>query len=351
MSDVTTLRVYETRTLLQRAAFTGSVEQVAQIVTGSRMLVSLVVTAIDPATTVTVHLDNTFTTDLGYDTIDTFGTSAVGRVKRIVSDFHNIFRFRVVITGGNATFALGASIFDNAMTTRIENAMIDVDLSHTVDPMGNFDSVRIGDGTDLLNINPDGSINASVSIDPADSLLAKGTEDGTTSGIQHVLKVGSDLNLRVKDENALALLTDIESNTQAIATSVDQIEPKLDSVVNELQDSNASLASIDAKLSSPIATTIGDLNANKDDVAIAGTENGLATGTIRHFVNNRRLQILSAHDRQQVITYADFGTKDERVISITYTSPTFAGISATKTIAYTLIGNKYRRDSISWSVV
>jgi hypothetical protein len=131
------------------------------------------------------------------------------------------------------------------------------DLQHT------SDSVKIGDGVDLLSINTDGSINVSVS--------------GTT--------------------------------------------------------------------------LIGDLNANKDDVAIAGTEDGNSTGVVRHFVNNRRQQILASHDRQQSISYSDFGTKDQRIVSVVYTSPTFPGISAVKTINYSLVGNRYRRDDIIWSII
>lgn len=124
---------------------------------------------------------------------------------------------------------------------------------------------------------------------------------------------------------------------------------------NKQDDANTLLQSIDDKLDGPIpvngTVSIGDLNAAKDDVAIAGTENGLATGTVRHFVNNRRQQILSAHDRQQVVTYADFGTKDQRVTSIAYTSPTFPGITALKTLTYSLVGTRYRRDNITWSIV
>ena len=124
-------------------------------------------------------------------------------------------------------------------------------------------------------------------------------------------------------------------------------------------EAKAVLQSIDSKLTNPlpvtvttpVTATIGDLNAAKDDVAIAGTENGTASGIVRHFVNNRRQQILAAHDRVQVITYADFGTKDQRVTSIAYTSPTFPGITALKTITYTQVGIRYRRDNITWSLV
>lgn len=300
-----------------------------------------------------------------------------------------------------------------------------------------------------LKINPDGSIDSNVVLDSAsgDNVMAVGTEDGTTSGIRHVQKIGSDGNLRVKDEDVKAklddLLTELEQKTEPsdtqqvagtvsisgtvpvtgpltdaelraspvevevtsiplpadaatettlaqVAQSVDEVENKLDDLLTELQqktepanaqniraldsgtdsvavpgvatagkqdEAKAVLESIDSKLTNPLpvsvpgGVTIGDLNAAKDDVAIAGTEDGTATGTVRHFVNNRRQQILAAHDRVQAITYADFGTKDQRITQIIYTSPTFPGIQAIKAISYTLVGNRYRRDNITWSVV
>lgn len=88
-----------------------------------------------------------------------------------------------------------------------------------------------------------------------------------------------------------------------------------------------------------------------DNVLISGSEDGTKTGYKRAFVNNVRLQILATHDREQQITYADFGTKNQRVTQIDYTSPTFPGIIARKQINYTLVGNRYRRDKINWSIL
>jgi len=66
---------------------------------------------------------------------------------------------------------------------------------------------------------------------------------------------------------------------------------------------------------------------------------------------NIRTQILAAEDRNQEITYADFGTKNQRVVQIDYTSDSFPGFIARKTFTYTLIGNFYRRDFITWSII
>lgn len=156
----TQLRVYETRTLINEELFSGTKEVPFTVLSGSRMLISLHVLAIDPATTINVFVDNNFNSEDSDETILTLSANNVSRVKRVLSDFHNQFNFRCVVTGGSATFKVGISLFDNSMTTRIDNAIVEVDLHHTLDVNGMFDSVRIGNGVDLLEINTDGSINA-----------------------------------------------------------------------------------------------------------------------------------------------------------------------------------------------
>ena len=83
---------------------------------------------------------------------------------------------------------------------------------------------------------------------------------------------------------------------------------------------------------------------------ISGTDNGQPDGNNFIFVNNVKEQILATDDRSQVIAYEDFGNKNQRIISITYTSARFPSIAAVKNINYTLVSNRYRRDEIIWSV-
>lgn len=69
---------------------------------------------------------------------------------------------------------------------------------------------------------------------------------------------------------------------------------------------------------------------------------------------NIRSKILKAEDREQYINYADFGTINQRVTSITYNADsvgTGAGFTAVKTITYTLTSGRYRRDSIVWTLI
>lgn len=88
-----------------------------------------------------------------------------------------------------------------------------------------------------------------------------------------------------------------------------------------------------------------------DTIVIVGTEDGEADGIKRIFVNNRRNQIVNAHDVDAAFVWADFGNTKERVLSITYTSPTFPAISVIRTFTYAVVGGKYRLDSDEWSVV
>ena len=69
------------------------------------------------------------------------------------------------------------------------------------------------------------------------------------------------------------------------------------------------------------------------DSITSGTVDGTSTGTERTFVNNRKNQVLASHDLAVAYTWLDFGTKDERVSTIVYTSATFVGVTVTRTFA------------------
>lgn len=138
----------------------------------------------------------------------------------------------------------------------------------------------------------------------------------------------------------------------------------ISSVVNAIDETNLILTSIevdttniDSKLSTTNSTLVDIYDALNQPLEItqpiitAGTQNGLVGGPVFINVSNLRQQILASHDREQSITYADFGTKNQRVIQIDYSSPTFAGFVAQKVILYSLVSGRYRRDSINWSVI
>ena len=98
----------------------------------------------------------------------------------------------------------------------------------------------------------------------------------------------------------------------------------------------------------PIEVTIGSVIVEGDSI-ISGTVDGTETGTERTFVSNRKNQLLASHDLAVAYTWLGFGTKDERVSSIVYTSATFSGVTVTRTFTYSLVGTKYRLDSEAWT--
>lgn len=247
---------------------------------------------------------------------------------------------------------------------------VDVVISHLTD------SIRIGDGVDLLAINPDGSINTNITgslaveIDAADGdniAISDGTND---------LAINVDGSINVNAIGTNTILTSIDGKIPSGLTVIGgklQVEAALPvgAATEAKQDvGNISLSSIDTKLppqgqalaaaSMPVvlpAAQIADLkNVSLADepIKMSGTEDGLPGGTEFTFVNNRRLQIMDAKDRAQAITYADFGTKDERITQIDYTASsigTGAGYTVRKSITYTPVGSKYRLDNITYSLV
>jgi len=89
-----------------------------------------------------------------------------------------------------------------------------------------------------------------------------------------------------------------------------------------------------------------------DSVLVAGTEDGEVDGTVRIAVNNRRIQVLSAHDLEIDPTYADIGTKSERITQVDFTSATFSGVTVRKSISYTDLGNgRFALAGVTWSIV
>jgi len=268
-------------------------------------------------------------------------------------------------------------------TTAAFSGTISVDLDPTTD------GVFIGDNIsgNKLTVNADGSINTNVAIShTSDSVrLGNGTDflTSTTVGLAKTLDVTvkeAALPLGAASEATLSTISGLISTLNSIETAANALLTSIDTKVltdTQLRASpidvtasslplptgaatsanqttaNASLASIDSKLTSPLAVT-GSLTLADEPIKMSGTEDGLPGGTEFTFVNNRRNQILAAKDREQALTYADFGTKNQRITQIDYTATsigTGAGYTARKTLTYTLVGTNYRRDSINWTLI
>lgn len=249
------------------------------------------------------------------------------------------------------------------------------------------DSVALGDPDtgDKLQINPDGSINTNVALShTSDSIRIGNGVDFITSTTIGLLKT---LDVAVKEMPATVASEATLASIQALLTTLNSIQTTANTYLNSIESkvltdaqlraapvaisattlplpsgastaanqvlSNASLSSIDAKLTAPLSIS-GAVTLTDEPIKLSGTENGQPSGTEFTFVNTLKTQILSAKDRQQTITYADFGTKDERITQIDYTSPSIgagAGYTARKTLSYTLTSGKYRRDTINWTLI
>jgi hypothetical protein len=209
------------------------------------------------------------------------------------------------------------------------------------------DNIAISDGTHTVDVNADGSLNVT---------LVPNSEIKITDGT-HVLDINPDGSLSIQ-ATSLPLPT-------GAAT-----EAKQDSQITLLTSSDASLSSIDSKLpnlgpataANSIPVTLATdvevnvqldafTNPDPDNVQLVGSINGTKAGAKYGYVNNILQQILLAHDRNQDITYADFGTSNQRITQIDYTSATFPGFIARKVISYTLVMGRYRRDSIDWVII
>jgi hypothetical protein len=175
---------------------------------------------------------------------------------------------------------------------------------------------------DIENVTVDVDLDG-FSLATPDSVQVTGSEDGTKTGIKHSLKIDSQNDAAVFDSR----------------------------VKQELEDSKVVLEEIRDAVQSPPVLQVdldGFSPTDPDSVQITGSLDGTSTGQKYGVVYNRRQQVLDSHDRVANFTYADFGTKDQRITAIEYTSATFSGVTIRREFTYTLVSGRYRRDSETW---
>lgn len=197
------------------------------------------------------------------------------------------------------------------------------------------DSILISDGIDVLAINADGSINVS----------GVSTEAKQDIGNASLASIDSKV------------LTDAQLRASPVPVSVSSLPLPLGAATEAKQDvGNTSLSSIDSKLNTlGQKTSAGSVPVvlSSDQSSIPsleiGTVDGTAGGTQRVFVNNTKSQVLSSHDLVNTYTWLDFGTKNERVNTIVYTSATITGVTVTRSFSYTNVSGKYRLDTEIWT--
>lgn len=175
-----------------------------------------------------------------------------------------------------------------------------------------------------------------------DNVLIAGSEDGTKGGLKHAVVVDSELKLRVKDVDAIAELANIST---VLGNPLEVTGPLTDA---ELRASPVPVS--DADTHTALANIIAAIGATGNNLTI-GTENGQVGGTQHVFVNNLRLMILASSDVVSSLTYADFGTKNQRITRIDYTSATFPSVTVRRDFNYVPDGTRYRRTTMPWSIV
>lgn len=279
------------------------------------------------------------------------------------------------LRGGSGPVSSFVAKYRENMTKYTSNTLIPIStdiygrimMSHNVSGTDQYSSVRLGNGVYELNILSDGSMPVTMSVS---GLATWMKQDEQTSVL---------IDLRALSVNQLGQLASILATEIVIAEAVSGVSDKMDLLAKEdtlaliltklsdlateatLQNTNStvvdileSVSGISGQLSTLAqeVTQVGILNTETD---IYETVSGISD-TVDFIAStfNRKKLILEAQDREQSISYADFGTKDQRITRIDYVSPsvgTGAGFTARKTISYTLVGNKYRRDTITWSLI
>jgi hypothetical protein len=275
------------------------------------------------------------------------------------------------------------SLRTTAQATIVVPGGLEVAISHT------NDSIRLGDGVNLVtSTNVSGKQGLDVNIVNSaaltnirplnvltDSIAAPNVETKLDNLLTE-LQLKADLNeaqnirqLSVTTDSVAApnvetkldnLLTELQlkadlteaQNIRDLDSTQDSVSvPQLATTNTLLTNANTTLTNIQNSLSNPLAVNLDAFNPSPDSVQLVGSEDGTATGNKFGVVYTVRQAILDAKDRNSTITYADFGNKNQRITSITYTSPSFPGVSVVKQLTYTLVGNKYRRDNVNWVVI
>lgn len=132
--------------------------------------------------------------------------------------------------------------------------------------------------------------------------------------------------------------------------SLSNIDDKLPTLGQQISSNSLSVVLASDQTLTVNADLTG-LTSTPDSVLLVGSIDGTASGTKYVLVNNLKQQILDSHDRQAEFTYADFGTSNQRVTQINYTSATFPGSTVQRVFNYTLVGVSYRRDDEVWTIV
>lgn len=251
---------------------------------------------------------------------DFLTSSTIG--PKIGLDVNVINSFSTIVTDGTDTLAITPSgealVRDNDANTilsAINSKLVDgTDIGDvTVNNAGGAAAVNVQDGGNSITVD-------AVDLDIRE---LSHTSDSISLGD------GTDLVAI----NASGEMSVIDSTTHTLLTSIDAGTP-------------ASLGQTTMAGSMPVV-----MASDQSAIKIAGSDDGTNSGTEYGIVYNQRQQVLDAHDRLETYTYVDFGTKNERITRIDYTSATFPGFTVRRDFNYVLDSGSYRMTTSPWSIV
>ena len=169
-------------------------------------------------------------------------------------------------------------------------------------------------------------VNATVTATLGETKITDGTNDATLTAVGP--KYGLDVNI----------LNDITVDISHVSDSI-----RLGDGVNLVTVSSVGPKyGLDVNIINGISVDLDGTTSTPDSILLVGSENGTTTGNKFIFTNNLKQQILNAKDLIESLTWADFGTPQERITQVVYTSATYPAHSATKVLSYTLVGSQYR---------
>lgn len=268
-------------------------------------------------------------------------------LKQSFDETNDRLRVDASVTAVVAGVTLDAATSDIAIADRITGDLLKVNPDGSIDAnvvvsASGGDNIAISDGTHTLDINPDGSINVKANDLDIRNLSATQDNVAISNGVT-TLAINLDGSINVSGVATETTLSSIETSIQSIDAKLPTLGP------------NVAANSVSVTLATDEAPLAVNLDAftlvDPDNVQLVGSINGTKTGAKYGFVNNLRLQILDSHDRIAAFSYADFGTKNQRITQIDYSSATFPGSTVRRQFSYSLVGTNYRRDNETWTIV
>jgi hypothetical protein len=209
VAERSNVQIHNSKTVFPKKTYSGLNTQKLDIKNGARIVFTMYVFSIDAGASVKATIKTSFSEDMPFYEALTLNASSITHIKGVLSDFHNFVDIDLEVIGGSAEVILGMNVYDNALTTRIDNAEISVDLNHNIQNNGQYDSVRIGDGVEEVAVNPDGSINVNVvntSVVPEvvkniSNKITNVVKEIRTSVVSHIAQIGKETYIQLISVN------------------------------------------------------------------------------------------------------------------------------------------------------